>query len=113
MEPILKVENLSIEIETREGKSSVVDDLSFELSAGQTLSFVGESGCGKSITALGVMGLLPEKISQISAGKIFFQGEGKVYFFSFKDSFHVVAVPMPLGSFLIFFFDIFTLKFPI
>ena len=78
MEPILKVENLSIEIETREGKSSVVDDLSFELSAGQTLSFVGESGCGKSITALGVMGLLPEKISRISAGKIFFQGEDLV-----------------------------------
>ena len=78
MEPILKVENLSIEIETREGKSSVVDDLSFELSAGQTLSFVGESGCGKSITALGIMDLLPEKISRISAGNIFFKGEDLV-----------------------------------
>ncbi len=75
MEPILKVENLSIDLKTRDGISSVIDDLSFELAAGETLSFVGESGCGKSITALGIMGLLPEKISRVSSGRILFQGE--------------------------------------
>ncbi len=75
MAPILKVENLSIELKTREGTSPVIDDLSFELNAGETLSFVGESGCGKSMTALGIMGLLPEKISRVSSGKILFQGE--------------------------------------
>ena len=75
MAPILKVENLSIELKTSEGTSSVIDDLSFELNAGETLSFVGESGCGKSMTALGIMGLLPEKISRVSSGRILFQGE--------------------------------------
>ena len=75
MAPILKVENLSVELKTREGTSSVIDDLSFELNAGETLSFVGESGCGKSMTALGIMGLLPEKISRVSSGRILFQGE--------------------------------------
>ena len=75
MAPILKVENLSVELKTREGTSSVIDDLSFELNAGETLSFVGESGCGKSMTALGIMGLLPEKISRVASGRILFQGE--------------------------------------
>ena len=75
MAPILKVENLSVELKTKEGTSPVIDDLSFELNAGETLSFVGESGCGKSMTALGIMGLLPEKISRVSSGRILFQGE--------------------------------------
>ena len=75
MAPILKVENLSVELKTREGTSPVIDELSFELNAGETLSFVGESGCGKSMTALGIMGLLPEKISRVSSGRILFQGE--------------------------------------
>ena len=75
MDPILKVENLSVELKTREGTSPVIDELSFELNAGETLSFVGESGCGKSMTALGIMGLLPEKISRVSSGRILFQGE--------------------------------------
>ena len=75
MAPILKVENLSVELKTKEGTSPVIDDLSFELNAGETLSFVGESGCGKSMTALGIMGLLPEKISHVSSGRILFQGE--------------------------------------
>ncbi len=75
MAPILKVENLSVELKTKEGTSPVIDNLSFELNAGETLSFVGESGCGKSMTALGIMGLLPEKISRVSSGRILFQGE--------------------------------------
>ena len=75
MAPILKVENLRVELKTREGTSPVIDELSFELNAGETLSFVGESGCGKSMTALGIMGLLPEKISRVSSGRILFQGE--------------------------------------
>ena len=78
MAPILKVENLSVELKTREGTSMVIDELSFELNAGETLSFVGESGCGKSMTALGIMGLLPEKISRVSSGRILFQGEDLV-----------------------------------
>ncbi len=75
MAPILKVENLRIELETRDGVAPVIDDVSFELNAGETLSFVGESGCGKSMTALAIMGLLPEKVGRVASGKILFDGE--------------------------------------
>lgn len=75
MAPLLKVENLRIELTTRDGIAPVIDDLSFELGAGECISFVGESGCGKSMTALGIMGLLPEKVGHIASGKITFDGE--------------------------------------
>lgn len=75
MAPLLKVENLRIELTTRDGIAPVIDDLSFELGTGESISFVGESGCGKSMTALGIMGLLPEKIGRIASGKITFNGE--------------------------------------
>jgi oligopeptide/dipeptide ABC transporter ATP-binding protein len=73
--PLLKVENLRIELTTRDGVAPVIDDLSFELGAGESISFVGESGCGKSMTALGIMGLLPDKIGRIASGSIAFEGE--------------------------------------
>ncbi len=72
---LLEVENLRIELTTRDGTAPVIDDLSFELEAGETLSFVGESGCGKSMTALALMGLLPDKIGRIASGAIRFNGE--------------------------------------
>nr|WP_325248493.1 ABC transporter ATP-binding protein [Amylibacter sp.] len=75
MEPLLKVENLRIELTTRAGIAPVIDNLSFELGAGESISFVGESGCGKSMTALGIMGLLPEKVGRIASGSITFNGE--------------------------------------
>ncbi len=75
MAPLLKVENLRIELKTRDGIAPVIDDLSFELGAGESISFVGESGCGKSMTTLGIMGLLPEGIGRIDSGKITFDGE--------------------------------------
>ena len=55
-EPLLKIENLRIELALRSGQAPVIDDLSLELRPGETLSFVGESGCGKSMTALAIMG---------------------------------------------------------
>ena len=73
--PLLSVENLRIELTTRDGVAPVIDDLSFTLNAGETLSFVGESGCGKSMTALAIMGLLPDKIGRVAAGRIVFDGE--------------------------------------
>lgn len=72
---LLEVENLRIELTTRDGTAPVIDDLSFTLEAGETLSFVGESGCGKSMTALALMGLLPDKIGRIASGAIRFEGE--------------------------------------
>jgi ABC-type dipeptide/oligopeptide/nickel transport system ATPase component len=74
-EPLLKVQNLRIELALRDGIAPVIDDLSFELGAGESISFVGESGCGKSMTALGIMGLLPDKVGRIASGTITFDGE--------------------------------------
>ena len=74
-EPLLKVKNLRVELTTRNGTAPVIDDVSFELHAGENLSFVGESGCGKSMTALAIMGLLPEGIGRITAGSIMFDGQ--------------------------------------
>ena len=74
-EPLLKVQNLRVELTTRNGTAPVIDDLSFELHAGENISFVGESGCGKSMTALAIMGLLPEGIGRITAGSIMFDGQ--------------------------------------
>lgn len=75
MSHLLEVKNLRIELTTRDGVAPVIDDLSFTLNLGETLSFVGESGCGKSMTALALMGLLPEKVGRVAAGNIIFNGE--------------------------------------
>ncbi len=72
--PLLVVENLKIEFHTEEGVITAVDDVSFDLEPGETLGLVGESGCGKSVTALSIMGLLP-LAGRASGGRILFQGE--------------------------------------
>ena len=56
---LLTVKNLTIEFETLRGRLRAVDNVSFELNKSETLGIVGESGCGKSLTSLAVMGLLP------------------------------------------------------
>jgi len=70
---LLKVEDLSIAFQTKKGLLEAVRDISFELSLGQTLGVVGESGCGKSITNLALMGLLPDT-AQVSAKNVNFDG---------------------------------------
>jgi peptide/nickel transport system ATP-binding protein len=71
--PLLFVSHLSAQFRTPAGWQTVVDDVSFDIEAGQTLAVVGESGSGKSVTALSVMGLLPEGLGRAS-GKITFDG---------------------------------------
>ncbi len=58
--PLLEVRHLAVELRTHRGPAQAVRDVSFTLDRGQTLGLVGESGCGKSITAMSLMGLLPE-----------------------------------------------------
>lgn len=75
-EPILSVNNLSVEFRTRAGVNYAVNDVSFSLKKGETLGIVGESGSGKSVTCSALMGLLPRPPAHISenASAIF---EGK------------------------------------
>ncbi len=75
---ILEVRDLTVELATRDGISPVIDGLSFEVGAGETLALVGESGCGKSMTALAVMGLVPHPIGRIAGGEIRFGSEDLV-----------------------------------
>ncbi|MCU1574424.1 MAG: dipeptide/oligopeptide/nickel transporter permease/ATP-binding protein [Micrococcaceae bacterium] len=70
---VLEVTNLSIRFPGRFGETAIVDNVSFSVREGETMGLVGESGCGKSITSLAVMGLLP-KTARIS-GSIRFDGK--------------------------------------
>ena len=73
--PLLSVRDLSTAFETETGLVTVVDHVSFELEAGETLGLVGESGCGKSVTALSIMGLLPRPAGRIKGGDVLFRDE--------------------------------------
>jgi peptide/nickel transport system ATP-binding protein len=73
--PILQLNNLVTEFDTDEGRVRAVDGVSFSLNAGETLGIVGESGCGKSVTAQSIMRLLPQPMGQIVSGEILFQGQ--------------------------------------
>jgi peptide/nickel transport system ATP-binding protein len=70
---LLEVEGLEVEFTTDEGRVRAVDGMSFAVEPGHTLGIVGESGCGKSVTALSIMRLLPQPMGQITAGSIRFQ----------------------------------------
>lgn len=77
-EALLQVDGLVTEFDTDEGRVRAVDGVSFSVNAGETLGIVGESGCGKSVTAQSIMRLLPQPMGQIVAGQIMFQGEDLV-----------------------------------
>jgi peptide/nickel transport system ATP-binding protein len=68
--PILTVSALAVSVHGEDGERDVVSDLSFALQKGETLCIAGESGSGKSMTALAIMGLLPQPAARISAGSI-------------------------------------------
>ncbi len=72
--PLLQVKNLRIEFPTRRGTLVAVDDISFDIAAGEVLGVVGESGAGKSLTGAAVIGLL-EPPGRIAGGQIIFNGQ--------------------------------------
>ena len=74
--PILQVKNLSIRFPNRYGNIPLVDNISFTVNEGETMGLVGESGCGKSITAFSIMGLLP-KTAKITGEILFTDRSGK------------------------------------
>jgi peptide/nickel transport system ATP-binding protein len=68
--PVLRVENLCVDARTPEGLKRVLDDISFDLEPGETLCLAGESGSGKSVTSLSIMGLLPKASLRVASGSI-------------------------------------------
>ncbi len=74
MNPVLQVRDLHTVFSSAQGDVSVVNGISFDVHAGRTLAIVGESGCGKSVTSLSVMGLLPRPHGRVAHGSIKFEG---------------------------------------
>ncbi len=72
---LLSIKNLSTYFYTEQGVVKAVQDVSFDIPRGKTLAVVGESGCGKSVTAMSVMRLIPWPPGKIEEGQIFFDGE--------------------------------------
>jgi len=75
---LLEVTDLATHFFTREGVVRAVDGISFSLERGETLGIVGESGCGKSVTALSIMGLIPKPPAKIVSGSVVFDGDDLV-----------------------------------
>lgn len=75
METILEVKNLKTYFYTEEGVVPAVDEVSFSLGKGETLAIVGESGCGKSVTSLSIMRIIPVPPGKILSGEILYKGE--------------------------------------
>ncbi len=72
---LLKVKNLSIQYSTDDGVVKAVDNMTFEIGVGETIGIVGETGAGKTTTALGIMQLVPNPPGKIVQGEIIFKGE--------------------------------------
>jgi oligopeptide transport system ATP-binding protein len=77
--PLLAVEELSVAFAAKEGELTAVDRVSFAIAPGEVMALVGESGCGKSVTSLAIMGLLPKPAARIANGAIRLRdGDGQV-----------------------------------
>src|SRR5829696_5040197 len=70
----LVLDNLSVVLETRSGRLPAVSEVSLAVEVGETLALVGESGCGKTMTALAVMRLLPEPPARLAGGRVLLDG---------------------------------------
>ena len=77
---LLDIEDLRVNFHLPEGIARAVDGVSFDLAAGETLGLVGESGCGKSVTAHSIIKLIPQPPGRIVDGKVFFEGQNILEF---------------------------------
>ena len=77
-EPLLRVRDLAVEFATEQGVVRAVDRISFDLAPGETLGLVGESGCGKTVTGLALLGLIPSPPGRVVSGSIEFAGRDLV-----------------------------------
>ncbi len=76
--PLLSVRDLVVQFRTQDGTIHAVNGIDFDLAEGETLGIVGESGCGKSVTNLAIMRLLPKPAGRIERGRIMFDGQDLV-----------------------------------
>ncbi|MBP3674584.1 MAG: ABC transporter ATP-binding protein [Oscillospiraceae bacterium] len=111
MDELLKIENLSVGIQSPSGKVQAIRDVSFELRPGEVLAIVGESGCGKSILCKSIMKLLP-KSAKIEGGRIIANGvditnysdrdmrrlRGKLFAMIFQDPMTALNPTIPIGK---------------
>ena len=74
-ETLLRIENLNVEYRTDDGVARAVNGISFELGRQETIGIVGETGAGKTTTALSILRLLPERTGKITGGNIFFKDQ--------------------------------------
>lgn len=72
---LLSVKDLTVQFQTEDGVIKAVDGVSFDVNKGETLGIVGESGCGKSVTALSIMQLVAKPVGKIKSGSITFEGQ--------------------------------------
>jgi peptide/nickel transport system ATP-binding protein len=79
-DPVLRVEGLCVSVRTEGGLKPLVQDLSFDLKKGETLAIAGESGSGKSITSLAIMGLLPPPAVRVTDGRVLLSGQNLTAF---------------------------------
>jgi oligopeptide/dipeptide ABC transporter ATP-binding protein len=73
--PLLAVQDIRVQVTWRGQWMTVVSDVSLDVNAGETVGIVGESGCGKSMTALAIMGLLPKRAARLDGGHVLLNGQ--------------------------------------
>lgn len=74
-ETLLRVQDLKIYFRGNDTVARAVDGVSFRVRRGETVCLVGESGCGKTVSALAILGLIPQPPGEIVSGKVFFKGQ--------------------------------------
>ncbi len=73
--PLLKISNLRTYFDIEEGVVQAVDGITYDVAEGETVALVGESGCGKSVSALSILQLVPCPPGRYVSGQVFFEGE--------------------------------------
>jgi len=75
---LLEIKNIVVDFATRAGKARVLDHVSLSVDPGETLGIVGESGCGKSMTALSILGLVPSPPGHVTGGAVYLEDENLI-----------------------------------
>src|SRR6476646_5167589 len=84
-DPLLQVKDLNVAFDTERGQIRPVRDVNFSIYPGQTVALVGESGCGKSVTALSILRLIPEPPGRVLGGQVLLDGPGDLLKLSERD----------------------------